>query len=368
MRSIFFLSLMNGSHWGGSEEFWYRTALWMARNNYKVGIGCYDWPEKQQRIHTLKEAGCSIYLLPNKKGFFKTWAIKKALAGIPFSEYDLTVVNQGGWEEILHSPFKELYKKIPNYIIVNHNYNENAVLPFTAQKLLQQWISGAKMNFGATQRIFEVMEKNFKTVIERKETLINPVTFEPGTEPAAYPTIHGTCTWVMLAELDTARKAQDVLINTLSSAKWKGRSWQLHLYGRGKDKQKLEKLVTEKGLSEKIQLKGFTEDVRQTLSNCHLLLQITRIDAMPLSVVEAMAVGRPCVVSRVGDMPVWVHANENGFVCDAVTEKGIDEVLENCWMQRNNWKAFGANAFETFQKKYPRPYEAKTADMLSRFI
>ncbi|HEX2683909.1 MAG TPA: hypothetical protein VHL77_08245, partial [Ferruginibacter sp.] len=152
MRSVFFLSLMNGAAWGGSEEIWYRTALWMRRNNYRVGIGCYDWEEKKDRINKLKEAGCQVSLLPNKKGLFRKAAIKKTLDSISFSEYDLVVINQGGWEEVLHAPFKDLYKRLPAFVICNHNYHEGAVLSPVKQELLQQWVSGARMNFGATAK------------------------------------------------------------------------------------------------------------------------------------------------------------------------------------------------------------------------
>ena len=34
MKSILFLSVMNGSAWGGSEEQWFRLALWMAKKKY----------------------------------------------------------------------------------------------------------------------------------------------------------------------------------------------------------------------------------------------------------------------------------------------------------------------------------------------
>jgi glycosyltransferase involved in cell wall biosynthesis len=369
MKPVFFLSLMNGSAWGGSEELWFRTAIWMSKHGYKVGIGCYKWEEKQSHLNELKQAGCNLYLLPNKKGLFKKVAIKKVLNSIPFNEYNLTVVNQGGWEEILHSPFNHLYKRLPAYVLLNHNYNENAVLSFQKQKLLQQWIKGAQMNFGATQKIFEVIERKFSIIIDKKETLINPITFTPDKLPGGYTDFtNDTCIWTMLAELDTARKAQDVLINALSSSKWKARNWQLHLYGKGKDKEKLQKLIIELGLENKVQLKGFTTDIKQILLHCHLLLQCTLIDAMPLSVVEAMATGRPCVVSKVGDMPVWVQDGVTGFVCPAVTVEGIDEVLENCWQQKNNWAAMGKNAYDTFIKKYPQPYEEKIAEILNRYI
>ncbi len=369
MKSVFFLSLMNGSAWGGSEEMWYRTALWMCTNNYKVGIACYDWEEKTIRIQKLKQSGCSIYLLPNKKGLLKKWALKKVLQAMPFSQYNLTVINQGGWEEILHGPFKNLYTQLPNYVIANHNYTENATLSFKKQKLLQQWILHAKMNFGATKKIFEVIERNFNITIEKKTTLINPITFTPDAEASQYPLFtNDTAILIMLAELDTARKAQDILIRALSSAKWKDRNWQLHLYGKGKDAAMLEKLIQQSALENKIFLKGFTSNIKQTLQNCHLLLQCTLIDAMPLSVVEAMAMARPCVVSNIGDMPVWIEDRVNGFVCNEVSVNGIDEALEKCWQQKLHWASLGKNAFDTFIKKYPQPYEKKIADTLNTYI
>ena len=369
MRSIFFLSLMNGSAWGGSEEFWYRTALWMCRNNYKVGIGCFDWEEKKERIRLLKEAGCGIYLLPNKKGLFNKLLIKKVLDSIPFNDYQLTVINQGGWEDVLHTPFKYLYKKLHNYVLNNHNYNESAVLSLKKQQLLQQWISHAKVNFGDTQKIFDAIEKNFNTRIDKKQTLINPIASQPETGPYLYPAFtDGNCIWVMFAELDIARKSQDILIKSLSSLKWKERNWQLHLYGKGKDKAMLEKLIADCNLQNKVLFKGYTNNIKKSLQDYHLLLQCTRIDAMPITVVEAMAMARPCVVSQVGDMPVWVEDGVNGFVCNEVSVQGIDDALENCWQQKNNWEAMGKNAFDTFIKKYPQPYEEKIAEILNSYL
>ncbi len=368
MKSVFFLSLMNGSAWGGSEEIWYCTALWMSKNGYRVGVGIYEWEEKHNRVDRLIETGCTVYLLPNKKGLFKKQAVKKVLASIPFSEYGLVVVNQGGWEEILHAPFKKLYIRLPEYVILNHNYNEMAELSASKRKLLQQWLRSAQMNFGATGKIFEVIEKRFNIPVPKKYTLPNPISFQPDTETPAYPALtNKPCTWVMLAELDVARKSQDVLIKILASSKWKERSWQLYFYGKGKDKNLLEELITVSGLENKVFLKGFTTDIKGTLQNCHLLLQCTRIDAMPIAVVEAMAMARPCVVSNVGDMPVWVQDGFNGFVCTDTSEHGIDLALEKCWQQKNNWEVMGKISFGIFTKKYPQPYEEKVADILVNF-
>ena len=67
----------------------------------------------------------------------------------------------------------------------------------------------------------------------------------------------------------------------------------LHLYGGGESEQKLKTLIAENNLGDKVILKGHTKDVRGALEEAHLLLQLTHIDAMPLAVVEAMAMAKP---------------------------------------------------------------------------
>ena len=77
---------------------------------------------------------------------------------------------------------------------------------------------------------------------------------------------------------------------------------------------------------------------------------------------------KPCVVSKVGDMPVWIKDGVNGFVCNEISAGGIDVTLENCWQQKNNWEKMGKNAFDVFIKKYPQPFEEKTADIFIKYI
>lgn len=369
MKSVLFLSLMNGSAWGGSEELWYRTALWMSANKFKVGVCCYAWNEKSEKLQTLEKSGCTLYLLPEKKklkGFWGKWKLKNVVIAVPFEYYNLVVVNQGGWEEVLHGPYKKLCQRLKNYVLLYHNYNDEAVLTTAKKQLLIKWINGAKKNIFLSAKIIDMLQRNFNITPLHSLLYYNPVTITPPVSVTAYPPVqNNNYVWVMLAALDVYRKAQDVLINTLAQPRWQTRNWQLHLYGTGKDEAILAQLIASNNLQDKIILKGFTENVQQVLAQCHLVLQITHIDAMPLTVVEAMAMARPCIVSNVGDMPQWITDGTNGFVCPAVTHPAIDAVLEKFWQQQNNWAVLGANAFETFKRKYPQPYEEKMAALLA---
>jgi glycosyltransferase involved in cell wall biosynthesis len=157
----------------------------------------------------------------------------------------------------------------------------------------------------------------------------------------------------MLAELDVKRKAQNELINTLAADKWRNRNYELNLYGRGKDQAYLEKIIKEKNLSSRVYLKGFTRDVRDVLTNSHVVLQLTRFDAMPIAITEALSLARPVVVSDVGDMPRWVKGGVNGWVAGKLSTDEIDTVLENVWQNRNKLEKMGCESYRIFKEKYP---------------
>ena len=370
MPSILFVSLMAGSSWGGSEELWYRTALLAQCRGWKIGCALYYWADKEIKIQPLKEAGAGVYYFPNKgrtkrnlieriQNKISKWKIKKVIANLPVKDYDVVVINQGAFENTTPA-WRSFYKKHDRYLVLYHNYKEREVLKGVKKATVQNWITHAKANLFASRRIIEVLENNSGLKLSNAEILLNPISFPVPSHPSPYPSLkNGGYCFVMLAALEVWRKAQDNLVNALSSEKWKQRNWTLYLYGEGKDHQKLTELINSKGLKNKIFLPGHSKDVKAVLENAHLLLQITHIDAMRLSVVEAMAVGRPVVVSRIGDMPYWVNEGENGWISKDASVEEIGQTMEKAWQQKEQWPQIGANAFAFFQKKFTGSAEEK---------
>ena len=351
---------MNGSSWGGSEELWYQAALETARRGVETAVCCFNWTGKEPRMNKLKEAGCKLFMLPGKeitKGQLLIGKIKlnKAVAAVPFEEYDKVIVSQGGWKDVVHGPFKTLFTRLNSYVLVYHNYNTNQNF-FRKKKLslLQQWAEKATTNMGATLKIFQTLQEEYKLSIPRQETLFNPLTIAtPETITPFPPVDKKNYIFSVLAALDIERKAQDVLITSLSHQVWKDREWELHLYGEGKDKSFLQKLTNRLQLQNKVFIHGNAPNYKVAISESHLVLQITNIDAMPISVIEAMAMARPLVTSSVGDMPLWVKENINGWVTKSVTVEAINQTLELAWAQRNNWSAMGKQSFAIFRRDFP---------------
>ncbi len=359
MNKILFLSVMNGAPWGGSEELWYQAALWTARNNFEVGVCCFDGAEKKDRMKELEEAGCQLFLLPGKEETKKQPLLGKiklstAVAAVPFEAYDKVIVSQGGWKDVAHGPFKKLFRKMKAYVLIYHNYNVNEKFSLRRFLRLQKWADKAVKNLGDTPKIFEALEETYALSIPNQEKLFNPLTFIPPQSPTPLPeTASGPCIFSMFAALDIERKAQDILIKALSGATWRNRNWELHLYGEGKDKEVLQKLIAEMGLQTKIYLRGNATDYKEAIRQSNLVLQITHIDAMPITVMDSLAMGRPLVVSNVGDMPSWIKENSNGWVTDSVTVEAIHQTMELAWNQQSHWPAMGKQSFFIFQRDFP---------------
>ncbi len=369
MKSILFISVMNGSAWGGSEEQWYQAALWMSRNGYRVAVCVFHWNEKIPKLEILKNNGCQIYLLPQKgKGIFGKWTLRRFLNKIPFHDYDAAYVNQGGWHDIAHGPFKRLYKKLPPYALSFHNYQLGAGLKSSTVHVLKAWISHAALCNAATKIIYRMLESEYGIEGKHKEVTYSPITFPAlVTLPASSYDVSKPV-FLALGALDTNRKAQDILIKCFAGSQWKNREWELHIYGEGRDKAMLAALIKDLNLEDKVFLKGHTNEVKQVLAKSALLIQATHFDAMPISVIEAMAMGKPCLVSRVGDMPEWVKPGYNGFITLAVTEKDLGEQLDIAWSQKNQWALMGEHAYAVFLEKYPQPYEAKFVALLKKYL
>lgn len=357
---------MKGAPWGGSEEFWYRLAIHMSRQGYKVDCCFFDWQQgKDEKKLALAQSGCILHLLPNPAGaknylhklLIKS-RIKKQLTRLVKPAYDMVCISQGGLVDVTYPMFNSMLPYLKKFVLLYHNYNDAQILSPSRKRSLYKWSQAASQNMAAAEKIFSTVQKIAGFQLTHQHVLTNPLTIPVQLHPCAWPPLNknGNYVFIVIAQLDVERKAQDLLLKTLAAEKWKQRNWQLHIYGKGQDKELLSNLIISLNLQQKVLMKGHTSNVEEVLRQAHLLLQITHFDAMPISVTEAMSMARPCIVSTAGDMPLWIKEEEQGYVVPAVTQTDIDTVLEKAWQQKETWQQLGINAFKMFHNKYPHPY------------
>ena len=69
-------------------------------------------------------------------------------------------------------------------------------------------------------------------------------------------------------------------------------------------------------ISDLVHIDGWRDDVEQRLQGLDIFMLTSRFEGLPLALLEAMAVGLPCIVSNVDGMPEAVEHNVSGIVCE----------------------------------------------------
>ncbi|MGE4123015.1 MAG: glycosyltransferase, partial [Solirubrobacterales bacterium] len=106
----------------------------------------------------------------------------------------------------------------------------------------------------------------------------------------------------------------------------KGSDAHLILVGDGPSKPEVDKRAAELGAEGWVHFLGMRDDVPAMLALADVLVQPSHADAMPLSVLEAMAVGVPVVATAVGDVPAML-AGRAGLTVPAEDRAALEAAL-----------------------------------------
>lgn len=90
----------------------------------------------------------------------------------------------------------------------------------------------------------------------------------------------------------------------------------LELVGKGPDKEKLEKIAAELGISEKVHFRGFIPNalLPEMLQNCSIALYMSNSESFGVSAIEAMACECPVVASDADGFKEVMENGTTGFI------------------------------------------------------
>jgi len=97
--------------------------------------------------------------------------------------------------------------------------------------------------------------------------------------------------------------------------------------GTGQEESHLRALAMELGVAERVRFLGFRTDVPALLAASDVFLFPSLQEGLPVSLMEAMATGLPCVVSRVRGNADLIREGEGGYLLAPRDAAGMAEVL-----------------------------------------
>ena len=139
----------------------------------------------------------------------------------------------------------------------------------------------------------------------------------------------------------------------------------LSVVGEGPLADDLRQLIEEQSLTNTVKLLGKVPrtSVIELLMSCDLAVLPTKEDNWSLSIVEAIAAGKPVVTTQYngvsGDI---VLDGVNGFVFDVANPRSVDQVLERVIGERKQLPAMGRAAHEIAMSIEPAPIAKQMRD------
>lgn len=349
---------MGGSPWGGSEALWHAAAKHALAQGDTVFVSVYDWGAPHSKLKILEQDGAQIYFrkkfnpdagtIEKVVRFIKKRkpSLDKAYQSVIEFKPNVVFISQGDTFDLAlhHKSFYSLLKEknIP-YSFVCHSHSQYSFIP--PKEIYPgavEVFKNAKNIFFVSQRQMHLTERRLICKLTNSSIIGNPLNISIPQNPLPWP-IDNEINMALVGNLGGS-KGHDTTLEVLSSAIWKGRNWILNIYGEGDGKQYLNDLAQFYGIQDKIIFHGYVTDILKVWQQNHILLIPSAGEGLPISLTEAMACGRPAIVTDVGGNTELITEDESGFIAASPTVECFSAAMEKAWQHKNRWKEIGTRA------------------------
>lgn len=369
---IAFVTTMAGFPWGGSEKVWSRAAEAAATQQHVVLATVFEWSMEHPAVVGLQQRG--VRFLPRRRGTQRT-LLQRVLHRMPGGAFlqrntprwlekledfapDVVCISSGIHLESIDEPhlFEWLIgARVPFLVVANGN-SERVFLNDETRSLARERLGAARKLVFVSRGNRELAERQLACTFPNAlilENSVDRIEAQPLPWPRSEPE------FALVGTLYTGFKGQDVLFQVLSRPEWQERSWTCRCYGEGPDENYLRDLLRLYDLESRVELAGHLPDVSAIWTRSHLCVVPSRAEGLPMSLLEALAAGRPAVVTDVGGNAEWVDEGETGFVAEAPTPRSFGAALERAWQARERWEEMGREAWaRTTRRLDPSPGES----------
>lgn len=177
----------------------------------------------------------------------------------------------------------------------------------------------------------------------------------------------GDLPWVVGMGRLSPEKGFDILVRAAGLART---PFRLLILGEGKEERALRDLVAHLGLSGRVVFAGFRKNPYAFLGKAAIFVLPSRYEGFPNALVEAMALGIPCVATRCPTGPEEILTEEvNGLLVpieDAMAlAEGIDRLLNDASLRRRLGSAAVERVKEFDADRITRRFEALIMEVAS---
>jgi glycosyltransferase involved in cell wall biosynthesis len=156
--------------------------------------------------------------------------------------------------------------------------------------------------------------------------------FSPAALPPSTPGRYGFGAEdrvVGLCAVFRPEKAHGDLLEAVAALKARGAGWKALLIGDGPTRPAVEATIARCGLEDDVRITGYLDDVRAAVMACDVIALVsTSIETLSIAALEAMALGKPMLMSAIGGAAELVEPGVNGYLFPAGDVNALAQCLQ----------------------------------------
>ncbi|MDY0145286.1 MAG: glycosyltransferase family 4 protein [Kiritimatiellia bacterium] len=129
-------------------------------------------------------------------------------------------------------------------------------------------------------------------------------------------------------------------------------SWRILVAGEGALSGRLQRQARRLGVADRVEWASWMPSA-DFFRRVHVLVQCSRVENQPLSILEAMAWKRPVLATRVGGLPELVVAGETGWLVGKTSVRQLAQAMRECLISPDKARAAGERGRERLARDYP---------------
>jgi len=324
--SILFVTPMNLGYPGGGERWLCEVSIRLKRRGHKVGILHTNWTPKEMLIRDITSLGEDIKLY--KCGFVKPPLRGTALIDIfslrrLLNNYDISYMLACPPNELQIRFFRRFIQKtliagIHSFLDLESDVIHRLYLPL--------YLSGMR-TFNAIHVLNKFTLNFFKENGFRNVYLI-PNGVDTKEYELCYPPWSSDTFTILFSGRLTYDKGADILIDIIRYTKrFLNHEMRFVITGTGPLKKLVKKITKE---CPSVEYLGYVNKgvLKQVYRRAHLLLAPSRIEGMPLGVLEAQSCGLPVIGSKIPGISDVIVNGETGYLVNVGDVEGFVEAIK----------------------------------------
>jgi len=174
---------------------------------------------------------------------------------------------------------------------------------------------------------------------------------------------------IMTAGRLTGMKGFDILIKAFAQVADEFPEWKVKIFGRGKDRKKLNAIIADYDLKGRVQMPGPVTPLDAEWQQASIAAIPSRFEPFGLVIVEAMAAGLPVVCSAVKHGPLEIiQTEENGLLVEAKNPKQLAEALRRLMGDPQLRRKLADNGLNTAKRFEPGQVVGLHVDLFEKVL